>query len=408
MKIAYLCFDDGIPVGGNKGASIHLKNITQALANEGNRVLVIAVSGVSPKDDENLCFKILSYNRYYKLFTQELKDSEEYSCIHKDLKVITKILDYQAEALHLLDQFRPDFLLERYTLFCMNGINLSRILDIPLALEINAPLALEAAQYRSLYLQRTAHKIEETVFSLADIRLPVSKELSNYVTNRTGSTENTITLSNGADINSFNPYISADKIRNLYHIELNTVVIGYVGGFKLWHDLPAVLQAFAQIIQLGLNVHLLLVGDGPSLESCKYWINDHRISEKVTSTGFISPEEVPDYVAAMDITITPFTKLDLFYFSPLKLFEYMAAGKCCVASSHGQIKDIIKHQENGWLYSPGDQEDLVKVLVQLIKHPDLRLRTGQLAYEYVKKYHTWKKNAQVIQNVFQQYRGIKA
>jgi glycosyltransferase involved in cell wall biosynthesis len=91
----------------------------------------------------------------------------------------------------------------------------------------------------------------------------------------------------------------------------------------------------------------------------------------------------------MDVATAPYPALDHFYFSPLKVYEYMAAGVCVVASRVGQLAELIRDDSNGVLYSPGDVEALVVSLRQLRADPERRERLGAAGRATVIGAHTW-------------------
>src|SRR6185503_10228289 len=99
---------------------------------------------------------------------------------------------------------------------------------------------------------------------------------------------------------------------------------------------------------------LLVVGDGTDGARMQEDFRSRGLTESVVFTGAVLPAEVPSLLASMDIAVAPYPQLEHFYFSPLKVFEYMAAGLPVIASGIGQIKKVIEHGVTGWLVSPGD------------------------------------------------------
>jgi len=85
-----------------------------------------------------------------------------------------------------------------------------------------------------------------------------------------------------------------------------------------------------------------------------------------------------------------------FYFSPLKVYEYMAAGLPVVASRVGQLQKLIEPGVNGLLVPPGDTAALAAALGRLQSDPQLRLRLGQAARAAVIRQHTWDAVAEQI------------
>jgi glycosyltransferase involved in cell wall biosynthesis len=91
----------------------------------------------------------------------------------------------------------------------------------------------------------------------------------------------------------------------------------------------------------------------------------------------------------MDVAVAPYPQSNGFYFSPLKVFEYMAAGKPVIASAIGQIRNVIDHGRNGMLVEPGSVVALVSALQCLRENPTAATQLGQAARETILSSHTW-------------------
>jgi glycosyltransferase involved in cell wall biosynthesis len=91
----------------------------------------------------------------------------------------------------------------------------------------------------------------------------------------------------------------------------------------------------------------------------------------------------------MDVAVAPYPPLANFYFSPLKVYEYMAAGLPVVASALGQLEKLIEPEVNGLLVSSGDSVALAQALERLLKEPALRTRLGHHARALVLRDYSW-------------------
>lgn len=97
------------------------------------------------------------------------------------------------------------------------------------------------------------------------------------------------------------------------------------------------IAAFNRLQTVAPNTHLLIVGDGPEREKLERQAESSGLRSDTTFTGKIPYDEVPHYMAAMDIAVAPY-KGENFYQSPMPIFEYMAMGKPIVASSMARCK----------------------------------------------------------------------
>jgi glycosyltransferase involved in cell wall biosynthesis len=91
----------------------------------------------------------------------------------------------------------------------------------------------------------------------------------------------------------------------------------------------------------------------------------------------------------MDAAVAPYPALANFYFSPLKVYEYLAAGLPVVASRLGQLERLVEHGVTGLLVPPENAAALADALERLQGDGALRARLGQAARARVLRDHTW-------------------
>jgi glycosyltransferase involved in cell wall biosynthesis len=115
----------------------------------------------------------------------------------------------------------------------------------------------------------------------------------------------------------------------------------------------------------------------------------YQLGAAVSFTGAVAPEKIPDYLKQMNIAVAPYPALDSFYFSPLKILEYMAAGVPVVASRVGQIPDLIEHGVTGLLCPPGEADELTVLLSDLFQQPVFAKRLAKAARQKVEREHSW-------------------
>jgi glycosyltransferase involved in cell wall biosynthesis len=293
----------------------------------------------------------------------------------------------QHPMLEPLRAFGPDVIYERYSLFAYGGIELARRLGIPHVLEVNAPLTHEAATYRELILRRTAEALEREILVRTDALVVVSSALARYAEDLGVARQRITVLPNGVDPERFSPAVCGEELRSRYRLD-GRDVLGFVGTLKPWHDLETLAGALELLVARGRSVHLLVVGDGPGASRLQA-LN----ADLVTCAGAVNHDEVPKYMAAMDVVVVPYGTDAESYFSPLKLFEAMAMGKPVVGARLGEVAETLVDGETGLLYEPGRAGDLADKIAKILDTPTRGGELGQSARRAVLATHTWEHNA---------------
>ncbi len=391
MNILYLSADPGIPIRGFKGASVHVRALTDALVRQGHAVTILT-SRPGPPDGPAPLAELLSA-------PLPEKAASSYSREEQAMEAAGALY---ASAQGLLARQRFDFVYERYSLWSNLGARLSRETGLPLVLEVNAPLRLEAAQYRNVSDSEAAAQTEEEQFTAAQAISVVSDSLRGYAVSRGASPDRAHVLPNAVDPDRFHPAARGGAVRDRWDLNGRTVV-GFVGKPRPWHDLGTLLRAFGLLHATDARYHLLLVGEMP--EGLPTQLKVLKLEEATTLTGPVPHDEVPEHIAAMDVAVSPHPPLRDFYFSPLKLFEYLACGVPTVAAEVGQPAEIIRNGETGYLYPPGDAEALASRIRALVDHPDHAREVAWQGATYMLENHTWEGNARAVVGWIEQMRS---
>ena len=370
MRIAYVCADPGVPVFGRKGCSIHVQEVLRALLKGGAAIDLYAarVDGQAPEGLSSLRL-------------QELPDVDGDAPADRERRALAN-----NDELRKLLATQPsyDFIYERYSLWSHGAMDFAAASGVPGLLEVNAPLIEEQDQHRGLVDRAKATQVAERVFNSAATVLTVSDEVASYVCRFVRHPLRVHVVPNGVDPSRFGPDVCATR-----PAREGIFTVGFVGNMRPWHGLPLLVEAVEILHRRAPDTRLLLVGGGQEHETVRADVSRRKLADATAFTGAVDRDEIPGLLASMDVAVAPYPQRPDFYFSPLKVYEYMAAGLPTVASAIGQLNQIIHHEQTGLLVPPGDAGALADAIDRLRHDPTSRRRLGRAARQYVMRHHTW-------------------
>lgn len=279
--------------------------------------------------------------------------------------------------------FRPDIIYERYNLFYLAGTLLARRRRLPFYVEVNAPLADERRDTGLLSFERIARLLERFTWRSADRIFAVTGPLRDIIVAQGAPAGRVEVVHNGTEPDNFPP---ADARAE----NADRVVLGFIGFVRAWHGLDTVLRAMAEDAA-ARRLDFVVAGEGPARPELERLARELGLDGRVRFTGLVGREEVPRLLASFDIALQPSV---VRYASPLKIFEYMAAGLAIVAPDQPNIREILAHGETALLFDPGQPAAMWQAVVTLAADPALRRRLGRAAREdLIRRRFTWRDNA---------------
>lgn len=213
----------------------------------------------------------------------------------------------------------------------------------------------------------------------ADLVLCVSNEVAESVALASVDPERIIVTPCTADDRLFHPELPRLGARHEYGLRPSDVVFGWVGSFRRFHGLDTAIRAFAGIADDVPDAKLLLVGEGPQKRMMMDLAASLRIRDRVVLTGGVGHLEVPTLVGAMDVALLTASSSSEFHYSPLKLREYLAAGKPIVAPEVGQVTELLAGRIGEGLYPVGDIGAMSTIMRRLGTDAERRARASELA-----------------------------
>lgn len=363
------------------GQYVHIEELIQALRKLGHVVTLVeppAYNNAKFGDDAGV---IALLKRYCPGFVYELMEFAYSFVVYWRLR--EAVLAHQ-----------PDCLYERYNLFQPAGVWLKRRFNLPMLLEVNAPVFEERAKYDGIALPWLARWSEGYTWRGADRVLPVTQVLAGRVEAAGVDSEKIVVIPNGINPEEFGGEIGNEQAKRRLGLE-GRLVLGFTGFVREWHGLEKVIDLIASGDP---GWHLLIVGDGPARAALEKQAAALNVTSRLTITGVVGRDRVAAHVAAFDIALQPAV---VEYASPLKLFEYMALGRPIVAPAQPNIMEILTDGDNALLFDPRDPRSLGKAVERLCRDAGLRQRIGEAARRTIQSRRlTWADNATRVTELF--------
>ena len=197
--------------------------------------------------------------------------------------------------------------------------------------------------------------------------------------------------------------LGRDEARRKLGLPADAYIVGYAGLTFAYRRLDLLVEAFARIAETGDNMLLLLVGGRESeVRELREQARKAGLEEEqVVTPGQVSHETAALYVQASDVLVIPDTVTQMTA-SPLKLFEYMAAGKPIVLKDMPALREIVD-DDSAEFFPGGDELALAAAIVRLMRDRERADEVARNAYERSKAF-TYRARAQKIVEVVKRCR----
>jgi glycosyltransferase involved in cell wall biosynthesis len=305
-------------------------------------------------------------------------------------------------------EFGPDVVIERYYNFGGEGILAARTLGALAVLEVNAPVvdhpgSIKHTVDRALIFE-PMRRWRDWQCDHADVIVtPSAKIIPPHV-----PSSKILRTEWGADTERFRP----DAPGRVPFTRTNTdVVVVFSGAFRAWHGAIHLVDAIRRLRSRGrTEIKAVFIGDGPELPRVR---QAAAALDGITLIGAVPHEDVPAILAACDIGVAPFdvtahpTLAHEFHWSPLKIFEYMAAGLPVVAPRIERLATIVGDATEGVLYDATDVNGLANALERLM-HPAVRAPMRAAARARVVRDFSWTAHCRRLEDAIEEARRRRA
>jgi len=370
MRIVYLAQSYPPMVSG---AAIFVRDIAEAMAAGGHRVLVIAASDIGkPYITQRGNLKVLRLKSF-----------------HNPMRVGQRVLLYPRRAiLKALHDFAPDVIHAHEPLISWVGVEYARRMSIPITFTmhmlpwffsaflpdvLNLRAMAEAAGW--MYVRSMTRKFTSVITT--------TKITADAVTGMTGV--QTKTISCGINTQTFCPPLSSDPgtaARTRLHLPLNVPVILHVGRLDPEKRVDRIVQAAAHAMEQS-DAHLLIVGDGREKPALIKLSQSLGIADRVHFPGFISVAEGLPEIYRMASLFVMASEVES---QGIVLLEAAASGLPIAAVDATSISETVHHRVNGYLTGPGDIQALGEAIADLLRSPEESRRMGAESRRLAEKF----------------------
>ena len=415
MKIAHIYQGSGIRFSEPNAAQLHIYHTIRGLQQAGHEATLLALQG-----RQVLCTKDLQVFKSDKLLASQygqlgLSGTTLFKRFESGVRRLQSEL--HLPYLALFDSYRIaeagainlkgfDLIYERFNLLALGGAWASKKLGIPYVLEVNADL-LEQRKYKGIPERGLRHLFAEWAtrmcFSAAAKIVCISGSLKDHLSRKWNIEDSKLTvLPCAADVDAFGPNHNIEIVRRGLGLTTEPVVI-WVGGYYPWHDLDLLLESFSLVLQSTPSAKLVLVGDGPTRQSIAQKVQKNGLQQSVVMTGAIAHADVPGMLSIADIAVVPSAPVPASRGgtgTPLKLFEYMAAGKPIVATALNQAAEVIQDGQNGLLVEAGNVQGFAEAIQTLLNDPVECMRLGQNARRQAIELYSWEQYTRILEEIY--------
>ena len=375
MKILYVASDQRVP--GRTGGSVHVEEVARGLAERGHELHVVALrgQGEAPSTFALHPSPMWVEHRFFR-WTARRGVGE------------------------LLDRLEIDVVMERYYNFAGEGVRAASERNVPVLLEVNAPLKEHPGSWKgrldALALVRPMSRLRNAMCAEAKaIVTPLTSIIPDEVPR-----EKIHRVSWGANVDHFHPEVDPRPLP-LPH---DRPVVVFSGSFRPWHGADVLVRAAAKLSEASF----LFLGDGPTLRQTRELAVELGVEERVVFTGAVPYDEMPSYVKCADVGVAPYQPRRLgqmqlgFFWSPLKIFEYMATGLPVVSLDVPPLREIVRPTE-GVLLAEGDIDAMVEAIRSLLRDPEAARAKGRSGRERVVAEFSWQRHCEQLEQIL---RGI--
>jgi glycosyltransferase involved in cell wall biosynthesis len=400
LRIGYLMQNGAPDLSAVSGPQLHTAAVVRGLQKLGHQVRIVAIQKNRLGWSDDLCHWLSPQFGWTTAIWFRLIESAVRR-IQFELKLpFVGIFD----SLHFADACAQllkgcDVLYERYGYMGYGGVLAARWLRIPIIIELNGNIVKEIDEMSikmSPIQRKLGRWLSSQTLRAANHVVVVSEALKReLMTSARMPGDRISVVLNGVNVELFARLYDDKSIRRRYNLRPSPTVT-FVGSFQPWHGVELLVSSFNRVRSRVPDAQLILIGDGPGRDLVATQIAQMGLAKGIKLLGQLSQEQVAEILSVSDVAVAPypFQHADIVG-TPLKLLEYMAAGKAIVAST-APIHEIIEDQITGLRVPPADPDALAEAISRLLSDQALRARLGASARRQAQEQHSWDRVAEEL------------
>ncbi|MGB9723257.1 MAG: glycosyltransferase family 4 protein [Chloroflexia bacterium] len=394
MRILYIA--SGIPLPGSLGGSVHTLEVARGLVARGHTVQVVAARG----------------GRHFPLRAKKAS-VEGFPVVYLDWPKPFSFLGL-FQVGRLVRAFRPDVVMERYYNFAGCGIYWAHRLGLPSLLEVNALIVDPPEVFKRRLDDRLGGPMRRWALRQCLWATRIVTPLHTTVPPEVPR-ERVVEIPWGANTAHFRPEVKGERagevaaLRARLGLPPEARVVVFLGTFRPWHGAMEFIQAGRQLAARRPEAYFLLVGEGQGRPAAEALCRASGLEARFRFTGGVPYEEVPLYLALAEVGVAPFQpryhpalRAAGFFWSPLKVFEYMAMGLPVVTTAIPPLDRIVRPGEEGLLVAEGDVAGLALAIAALLDAPEQARAMGQNARRRVVAEYSWERHCERLEQVLKE------
>jgi glycosyltransferase involved in cell wall biosynthesis len=186
-------------------------------------------------------------------------------------------------------------------------------------------------------------------------------------------------ISNGVDLDRFYNYLGIIDIFFKYHLPRNPIVL-YAGRIDKDKNLAVLINAIPEVLGQ-VEAHFVLAGSGDKVEQMKELSKELGVDHAVSFIGWIDRES--EDLQKIYQVASVFAIASPLETQSIVTMEAMASGLPIVAANSGALPELVKNDQNGFLFKAGDSADMAKKITDILLDKKMRIRMKKKSLEFI-------------------------